>query len=447
MPTPYLTRTWPRAIVHVDGDAFFASVAQAVDPRLKGKPVVTGQERGIIAAASYEAKQLGIKRGVSLWDARKMCKDLIVLPTDYETCSLYSKRMYEIMREYTPAVEEYSIDEGFADITGTRRANAVKVRGFSDYRSYAAIAYHLKMTIQRRLGITVSVGLSLSKTLCKIASDLDKPNGFVAINTRNREEHLKKIPIEDVWGIGPNTSALLKSYGFCTAFDFARAPYAYIKKIVTKPHQEAWRELNGESVLSLETSVRRKQQTMCRSKTFTPASSDREFVWAQVFKNLEGVTQKARRFNQAAAGIVVYLKKQDHRSAGLSASLTRASAYPTELAPLVRRLFDQLYEPNTDYRASGVILTDLVDASPTQVTLFENPLALTKNRRLYRSIDELREKYGKYSVQHLASLPARNADRPTDRYAAHLPQRVSALLKGESRRRRLPVPMLQEPVG
>src|SRR5688572_2768260 len=111
MASPYLTHSWPRAIIHVDGDAFFASVAQAVDPRLKGKPVVTGQERGIIAAASYEAKALGIRRGVSLWDARKICKELVVLPTDYETCSLYSKRMYEIIREYTPNVEEYSIDE------------------------------------------------------------------------------------------------------------------------------------------------------------------------------------------------------------------------------------------------------------------------------------------------------------------------------------------------
>src|SRR3989344_7825990 len=108
-------------LAHVDGDAFFASVEQAVKPWLKGKPVVTGKERNIVAAASYEAKRFGVKRGVSLWDAKKMCPDLVVLPTDYETVSIFSKRMYAIMRRYTPAVEEYSVDEGFIDLTGLRR--------------------------------------------------------------------------------------------------------------------------------------------------------------------------------------------------------------------------------------------------------------------------------------------------------------------------------------
>ena len=115
---PFTLSSFPRAVLHVDGDAFFTSVEQSMHPALKGKPVVTGKERGIIACASYEAKALGIKRGVSLWDARKMCPELVVLPSDYETYSIYSKRMFEIMRRYTPEVEEYSIDEGFADVGG-----------------------------------------------------------------------------------------------------------------------------------------------------------------------------------------------------------------------------------------------------------------------------------------------------------------------------------------
>jgi DNA polymerase-4 len=107
--------------MHMDGDAFFTSVEQSMHPRLKGRPVVTGKERGIIACASYEAKALGIKRGVSLWEAKRICPDLVVLPSDYESYSIYSKRMFEIMRRYTPEVEEYAIDEGFADLTGMRR--------------------------------------------------------------------------------------------------------------------------------------------------------------------------------------------------------------------------------------------------------------------------------------------------------------------------------------
>ena len=118
---PIMLASFPQAILHVDGDAFFTSVEQAMHPTLKGRPVVSGKERGIIACASYEAKALGIKRGVGLWEARKKCPDLVVLPSDYESYSIYSKRMFEIMRRFTPVVEEYSIDEGFADITGLRR--------------------------------------------------------------------------------------------------------------------------------------------------------------------------------------------------------------------------------------------------------------------------------------------------------------------------------------
>ena len=112
--------TFPRAIVHFDGDAFFTSVEQAADPSLKGRPVVTGRERGIIACASYEAKALGVKRGISLRDARKICPQLVVLPSDYETYSLYSRRMFDIARRFPPIVEEYSIDEGFSAIAGLR---------------------------------------------------------------------------------------------------------------------------------------------------------------------------------------------------------------------------------------------------------------------------------------------------------------------------------------
>lgn len=118
---PFMLESFPRAILHVDGDAFFASVEQAAHPELKDRPVVTGQERGIIACASYEAKVLGIKRGISLFEVQRRYPELVVLPSDYETYSLYSKRMFAIMRRYTPGVEEYSIDEGFADISGLRR--------------------------------------------------------------------------------------------------------------------------------------------------------------------------------------------------------------------------------------------------------------------------------------------------------------------------------------
>ncbi len=125
---PLTISSWPRAIMHVDADAFFASCEQAVHPELKGRPVITGKERGIVAAASYEAKAKGVSRGVRLADVKKICPDAVILPSDYETYSLFSVRMFEILRRFSPDVEEYSIDEAFVDLTGLRRRSRAPCR-------------------------------------------------------------------------------------------------------------------------------------------------------------------------------------------------------------------------------------------------------------------------------------------------------------------------------
>jgi DNA polymerase IV len=118
---PLTISSLPRAILHIDADAFFASCEQSRNPRLKGKPVITGKERGIAASMSYEAKARGVTRGMPLWQIKKVCPDAVLLPSDYETYSLFSLRLFNIVRRYTPDVEEYSIDECFADLTGLQR--------------------------------------------------------------------------------------------------------------------------------------------------------------------------------------------------------------------------------------------------------------------------------------------------------------------------------------
>ncbi len=138
---PLMIDSFPRAIAHLDGDAFFTSVEQSLNPAYRGRPMVTGKERNIIACASYEAKALGIKRGVALHEAIRICPDLIVLPDDYETYSLVSKRMFNIMRRFTPLVEEHSIDEGFADLTGCQRVH---------HCSYEEIAQRMKQVVSDR---------------------------------------------------------------------------------------------------------------------------------------------------------------------------------------------------------------------------------------------------------------------------------------------------------
>jgi len=147
-------RAGRRAILHIDGDAFFASVEQARDPKLKDKPVIIGRERGIAASMSYEAKARGVTRGMPIGQIKQVCPDAIILPSDYEAYSLLSKRLFEIVRRFTPDVEEYSIDECFADLTGLRRI----LRG-----KYDDIAWRIKETLDAELGFTFSVGLASTK--------------------------------------------------------------------------------------------------------------------------------------------------------------------------------------------------------------------------------------------------------------------------------------------
>src|SRR5688572_22894805 len=195
---PLCLRAFPRAIIHIDADAFFASCEQAVNPKLKGKPVVTGKERGIASAVSYEAKALGIKRGMTIREIKAICPEVIHLPSDYETYSLFSQRTFAIVRRYTELVEEYSIDECFAELTGLRRPLRL---------SYEAIAAHIKADLERELGLTFSMGLAPTKVVAKIASKWRKPAGLTVIPGTSLHDYLAQVALEDVWGIGPQTMA------------------------------------------------------------------------------------------------------------------------------------------------------------------------------------------------------------------------------------------------
>src|SRR5512141_252151 len=252
---PLTIRSWPRAILHLDADAFFASCEQAIHPELRGKPVITGKERGIVAAASYEAKARGIQRGMSLPEIKKVCPDVIIVPSDYETYSLFSVRMFEILRRFSPDVEEYSIDEAFVDLTGLRRTY---------HGPYSEIAEKMRRTIHQELGITVSAGVSLSKVLAKIGSKNKKPDGLTMIPGREIHLYLEKLPVEKVWGIGPNTAAFLKKFGITTALQFVKKDEEFICKYFSKPYHEIWQELSGMSVYPVVTESKSSYQSISK---------------------------------------------------------------------------------------------------------------------------------------------------------------------------------------
>jgi DNA polymerase IV len=428
--TPFMLSSYPRAIVHLDGDAFFTSVEQAMVPALQGKPLVTGKERGIIACASYEAKALGIARGMTLSDAKRICPGLIILPSDYETYGLYSRRMFNIMRRFTPMVEEYSIDEGFADLTGLRRIH----RG-----SYEDIARAMQTDVQRELGLTVSVGLAPSKSLAKLCSKFRKPAGFTPLAGPAIHEFLQGLALEKVWGFGPNTVNLLEKQGLRTAYDFAARPEDWAGRLLGKTGREIRAELRGLSVYKVNPEPLKPQASIVKSKTFTPPSRDRSFVYAQLVRNTELAFARARRFQLRPRTVGVVLRAQDFRHEGLEAKLDRATSATAEVLPLVHALFDRLFSEGAEYRATLVALGGLEDDRVEQFELFENRPRIEAMRRLMQAVDEVNGHFGKQTVRAAAALPL-DGKAPMERDVP--PARRAEPLPGETAKRRLAIPRM-----
>jgi DNA polymerase IV len=424
---PFLLRSWPRAVLHLDGDAFFTSVEQALNPALRNRPIVTGAERGIIACASYEAKARGVRRGLPLYAARKICPELIVLPSDYESYSLYSQRMFDIMRTVTPVVEEYSIDEGFADLTGLRRLSRC---------SYEDIARMLQRRIAEALGLTVSAGLSLTKSLAKICSDFRKPNGFTAVPGRYIHLLLQRTPLEDVWGFGPNTVSLLEGEGLRTAYDFAVRPEGWVKRRLGKPGLDIWNEFHGNTAWKVDPEPAPPRATLIKSKTFTPPSRDRAFVYARLVRNVESAFIKARRFQLRPRAIGVVLRRRDFRHDGLEARLNRATLSTVEALPMIRALFERAFVDGAEYRATMLVLAGLESDTAEQLELFEDRVRIDGMRRISGAVDAINARYGKHTVRLGATLfMQERADRRAVRAA-----RWQERLPGENARRHLALP-------
>jgi DNA polymerase-4/DNA polymerase V len=431
MSVPLTLHTFPRAILHIDGDAFFASCEQSRRPKLQGRPVVTGKERGIVASMSYEAKARGVTRGMRLADIRKRCPDAVILPSDYETYSLLSTRFFAIVRRYTPEVEEYSIDECFADLTGLRRPLRM---------SYLRIAEQIKKDLDSELGFTFSVGLAPNKVVAKMASKWQKPSGLTAIPGRELHHYLAKVPIENVWGIGPQTTALLQKHGVTTALQFAQKPEPWVKKYFSKPFQEIWQELNGGFVFALAIGEQSPSHSIQKVKTFTPPSQDKAFVWAQLAKNVENACIRARKYQLVAQRVVIFLRSQDFRDVGREVELSGPTHFPNDILKAVLPVFEDLFNASTAYRATGIILLKLSEASYGQLDLFGEAIRLQRLSNLYESIDTLREKYGKHTVFLGASYLA-HTHAQHDGERGHLPERQRELLPGETVRKRLGIPM------
>jgi len=381
----FQVRSWPNVILHLDADAFFASVMQVVYPRLKGKPVVVGKERGIVTACSYEAKQLGIKRGLRISEVRRLFPKVIIIDSDYESYSLFSQKIFSILRRFTPLVEEYSVDEGFADIKGLRRPLNM---------SYEEIGAAIKNEIETSLGLTVSVGISLTKSLAKLASSFKKPSGLTVVDGLMIEEFLAKIPVEEIWGVGENTASYLQKLGIKTALDFASQNEDFIKKHLTKPFFEIWQELRGEKIYEINPYQKNNFRSITRSATFYPPTNDFNILFSRVLSHLEEAFFAARRAGYLVGGIEIFLKTQDFRYRNKKIKLTPKIFYPFSIHHMIKQELESIINKREIYRATGCRLFDFEENKTEQIFLFSDQKLEAKVKKIYPFYEEKKIDFG-----------------------------------------------------
>lgn len=411
---------YSRAIVHIDADAFFVSVEQVKDWRLRGKAVVTGGERGAVTSLSIEAKKLGITRGMPMFEVKRRFPSVHIVSGDYALYALFAKRMYAIVREYASSVEEYSIDECFADIT---------LEAGAPPEVYEALAQRIQAHLTSSLGITFGVGLASSKTLAKITSKRNKPNGFTPLRSETVESVLQDIPLYDVWGLGGALSTRLRSLQVMTAYDLTQKNLAWLREHkFSQPVCDSWHELRGQSVLPIGSSVSLPKSIM-KTRTFPKASMEESYIRAQLAKNLEIACEKLRHKKLSAGAVSFFLKTSEFSYHGAHISFVSPL---TTAPPMLEKIYEQFHKAYADgirYRASGITLRSLIPTSHTARALFgemQESVALTK---AHAALDALNDKFGGSCVFLGESMSARTHDaRDT---------KVDALLRVRHRHRKM----------
>ncbi len=407
--------------MHLDGDAFFVSVETAKNPKYRGKPVVTGHERGIASALSYEAKALGVTRGMPVFQIRKLFPQVAILYSDYESYAIFSRRMMDIVKRYTDKVDEYSIDECFADFTNVGEFH-------KDPRTMLS---KIKSDIKQELGITVSLGVGPSKVIAKTASKMNKPDGLTILSPEEVPKALAKTPIDKVWGIGSSTAFELRKKGVSTALDFASKPLSWVEEHFSKPQCAMWYELNSIPVYEISPESE-KQKSIMKTRTFVPASENREYVFSQLSKNIENACKKARELGLAAREFSVYLKTRDFTYARDYVKLSIPSHSPFEILPQARSVFDNIFVEGVFYRATGVTLYGLMPKDIKQEDLFGEAKESESEETVWKTVDRLNKKYGK-SLLRIAT-----SDRAFDREDREDASTVEPSPHGAKRRLSIP---------
>jgi DNA polymerase-4 len=380
-----------RHILHLDLDAFFASVEEILDPSLKGKPVIVGgspQERGVVASASYSARAFGVRSAMPTSQALRLCPRAIVLPSRHKTYGEYSKRMMAILHEYSPLVEPLSMDEAFLDVTGCE----------ARWGSPEELAHQLQERLAAELGLSSSIGLASNKLVGKIASGLEKPRGFVVVPHGKEAEFLAPLPVEKLWGVGEVTATRLHELGIFTIGQLAELPVAQLGAQFGRRGHDLARQARGidDSAVVVE----RAEKSLSRETTFAEDVGDPKVLRKWLLTLSESVARQLRRRGVCGRTVKLKLRYSDFET--LTRQVTLET--PTDLEQVIFdqavTLLDNAWDRRRRVRLIGVGVSKL-DTETRQLTLFDaaDDPKIERLRRLSRSVDEIRKKYGDDAIR------------------------------------------------
>lgn len=351
-----------KQIALVDCNNFFVSCEQLMNPELKGKAVcVLSNNDGCVIARSNEAKKLGIKMCAPYFMAKREFPDAIYLTSNMSFYLDISQRIMQMLYDYTPCVETYSVDEAFLDLTNVDKIFKM---------SYEELILKIKNDVKEKIGVDVSVGLANSKILAKIAtSKAKKHSGTHRIKFENIKDELKNVLVEEIWGVGRNTASCLKRYGIFTAFDILTKDDDFYKKILGKRGLELRYELSGESVLPV-VQIYEPPKSLQKTSSFPKFTSDKNYIRATLNYHLHNICAKMRRLNFSANVICVMLRTKEFRVFVEKSILLKPENSEYFLNKEVEKLLDKIYDDAIIYRSSGIFVEGLEETSTKQLFLF-----------------------------------------------------------------------------
>lgn len=387
-----------RIIMHIDADAFFASVEQGFNPQLRGKPVIVGgtaEQRGVAHTASYEARARGVKVGMALVKAKALCPDGIFLKGDYAHYKAVGEVFQEIYLNYTPSVEFTSLDDAYLDLSGTEYIHS----------SPCYVARMISDEVAQRVGVSISIGVASTKLVARIASGLHKPRGIFHVTPEHEKEFLQDLSVDHLPGIGRMAKEKLTDLHIFKVAKLARLPRLVVEQLFGKNGITIWQMANGIDERQVEKKIIPRQ--LSRETSFAEDTADAKMIKGSLQYLTERIARKLREDQLNCQTLGVKLAYSDFTRIARSKSLIHSSNDSAEMFRMVESIFDEMTLRRIRIRHVGVSATNIRPLNYQQFLFGER----TRKESLNCAIDELREKFGFMSVMPADTLKLKSKYR------------------------------------